>query len=107
MATRQLITVYKGRNSPTKITVKLNNAPLPFITSGVTKVGIVIAGEEYSTSDYINYDDEGVVTFTLGSIPNPPQGKVISRLIMYSPTYPLGKPLITEKTEFQLQFQFV
>ena len=107
MATRQLITVYKNRNSPSKVIVKLNNTPLPFLTNGTTKVGIVIAGTEYSSSEYINYDDEGEVIFTLGSIPNPPQGKVIGRLIMYSLAYPLGKPLLTEKTEFQLQFQFV
>jgi len=107
MADKQLIYVYKGRNSPARITVKLNGVPITFITNGVTKLGIVIAGVEYNTSEYINFDDDGEVTFTLGSVPNPPLGKVTGRLVMYTPEYPLGKPIITEKTDFRLQFQFV
>ena len=107
MTTTKLLYVYKGRNSPHKFTVNYESAPMPFISNGVTMIGVVIDGTEYNTSDYVNYNDVGLVTLTLGSIPTPPDLKSTIRLVMYSPEYPLGLPLITEKTDYQLQIEFI
>lgn len=107
MTTKQLIVVYKGRNSPSKMIVNLNGAPLDFVAIGVSVVGLVLDGVEYQSPEYLQYNSSGEVTFTLGSIPTPPEGKVTARLVIYSPDYPLGKPILTEKTDHKLQFEFV
>ena len=108
MTERKTITVYKGRNSPTDITVKLLGAAVNFVSTGTTKMGVVIDGVEYSSTDgFVSYEDEGKVIFTLGAVPTPPIRKTIGRLVMYSDQFPLGKPILSEKTDFQLLFEFV
>jgi hypothetical protein len=106
MIIREDIVVYKGRNSPRTITVSLHGSPIDF-ESVATKMGIVINGVEYSSEDgFIEYEDGGLVTFKLGTVPTPPTTKSLGRLILYTDEYLLGRPIITEKTDYQLLFEF-
>lgn len=108
MAQRKLITVYKGRNSPTTITVTLLGVNVNFLSTGVNKMSLVIDEIEYSSDKgFISYEDGGLVTFKLGEAESPPDEISVGRLIVYSDKYPLGKPILTEKTNFQLLFEFV
>jgi hypothetical protein len=108
MTERKTITVYKGRNSPVTITVTLLGVPVNFLSIGTNKVGVVIDGVEYSSTDnFIGFADGGKVTFTLGLAPTPPLRKSIGRLVMYTDEFPLGKPILSEKTNFQLLFEFI
>jgi hypothetical protein len=107
MADRKTITVYKGRNSPVTITVALQGVPVNFLSIGTSKMGVVIDGVEYSSEDgFIDYADGGKVVFTLGLAPSPPIRKSIGRLVIYTAEFPLGSPILTEKTDFQLLFEF-
>mgnify|MGYP000356724648 CR=1 FL=1 len=101
------IIVYKGRNSPVTIDLALNGVDYNLSTESVTKVAVVIGGVEYSSDDgYIEYVGASV-TFKLGTVPNPPARKLVARLVIYSATYPLGRPIISEKTDYRLAFEFV
>lgn len=108
MSNRVTISVYKGRNSPRTITVTLNGEPINFVSAGVTKLGVVLDGVEYfSTDNFLSYEDGGKVTFKLGGIGDPPRKSVTGLLMMYSSEYPLGKPILTEESDFQLDFTFI
>lgn len=104
---RTKVLVYKGRNHPTTIDVSKNGEDHSFSASGVTKLGVVIGGTEYSSDDgYIEFVGTAV-TFKLGSVPSPPRRKTIGRLIAYSAEFPNGYPVFTEKTDYQLEFEFL
>lgn len=108
MITRKKIIVYKSRNSPVEITVSLLGSPIAFVDAMTTKMGVVIEGVEYSSTDgFIDFDNNGKVIFKLGSTPTYPKKTAIGRLIMYTDEFPLGKPILTEKTDFQLVFEFI
>lgn len=106
---RLTIDVYKGRNSPTTITVFMNGSPIDFAALGATKVAVVIEGVEYGSDEgYVQYaQGGGKVTFTLGSVPNPPKRKSYGRLVYYSAANPKGRPIFTEETEYRLKFNFL
>lgn len=106
--TKQVVQVYVGRNYPTEVVVMQNSTPFDFIAAGVTKVGVLINGVEYfSTDGYITYDSTGKVTFKLGNAPNLTKGKFSSRLFYYNAENPQGRPIYTEKTPFRLMFEFL
>lgn len=104
---KKQIVVYKGRNNPVTIDLSLNGVDYNLSTENVSKVAVVIGGVEYSSDDgYIEYVGSSV-TFKLGTIPNPPAQKLTARLVIYSAAYPLGRPIISEKTDYRLVFEFV
>jgi len=108
MVTKKTIITYKGRNSPTTIAVSLFGSLVDFVDAETNKMGVVINGVEYSSTDgFVEFANGGEVTFKLGAVPNPPKKKLIGRLVMYTDDFPLGNPILTEKTDFQLVFEFV
>ncbi len=105
--TKHLVTVYKDRNSPVSFDVKLNGVDFDLTAEEVNKVSVLIGGVEYSSDDgYIEYLGTMFI-FKLGTIPNPPSRKLTGRLIIYSDKYPLGRPIISEKEEHRLLFEFI
>ncbi|MBO9492072.1 hypothetical protein J7384_17050 [Endozoicomonas sp. G2_1] len=108
MLVKKVLTIYLGRNSPRDITVKQDGVPVPFVSLGATSLAVELDGTEYSSNDgYVAFDNNGVVTLTLGSLTNISKGKRNARLIMYSDTYKRGKVLLSEKTEYRLVLDFV
>jgi hypothetical protein len=104
---KKTLKVALGRNDPKTLTVIQDGLPVDFIASGVTKLGILINGVEYfSTDGYMTYDANGVITFKLGSIPSMTKGKYPVRLFSYTAQTPLGQPIYTEKTDFRLAVEF-
>lgn len=108
MAERSTITVYTGRNSPEPVDIfKADGSPYNFVDLQTTKVGVEIAGQEYlSTDGYLSFSGN-TLTFMLGKVENPPKGKRLGRIIRYSSQYPDGRPIFSEKTEYQFMFEFV
>jgi len=101
------IDVFKGRNAPSKIEVSLKGVPMDFLNIPTTKMGVEIAGVEYSSTDgFISYANGGVIIFTLGAVPNPPKKTVIGRVIMYTADFPNGNPIINESTDYRVAFTF-
>lgn len=99
------VDVYPGRNYPRKVTVKVLGVPIPFVDDGVTAMSVVADGVEY-TAPYVTFNNVGEVMIALGLAPNLPEGKFVSRLIMYSPDFVAGKPLFSEKTSEKLFIDF-
>lgn len=100
-------TVYIGRNSPISISVLYDDEAMNFVDQGVVAMGVTIKGIEYTSDDgYIEFDNNGLVTFRLGDIPNPPRNPVIARLVMYRSDSDKGTPILTERTKYEIEFQF-
>lgn len=106
MITRKKITVYIGRNKPTTLDLKLNGATHDLLARNATDVGIVIDDVEYKASEEFMSFTGASVTFKLGSIPNPPKRAEIGSLIVYDANHPLGEPIFTDRTDYQLLFEF-
>lgn len=107
MATKRVLTIYKGRNSPQDIVVKQNGAAVAFTDLITSSVSVVIDGVEYSSNDgYATFTNDGTVTLTLGSLTDIASGKRTVRLVMYSPQYPNGRVLLSEKTDYRLVLDF-
>ena len=104
----QKIIVYLGRNSEVELPIFYQSSPMDFIALGITKVGIEINGVEYTSDDgYIDFSaNNGAIKIKLGAL-SVEKRKYTSRLIIYSPTYPKGKVIFSEKTDNQISVEFV
>ncbi|MBO9492217.1 hypothetical protein J7384_17785 [Endozoicomonas sp. G2_1] len=107
---RKKLDVYIGRNYPREITnLKLNGVIFDFSAQGITKVGIEFDGKEFTSDDdgnYISFSGASIF-LRLGGIPNLIPGKFSARIIVYSNNLPAGKPIITEKTSYRLDLNFI
>ncbi len=107
MTIKKTVVIYKGRNSPREIVVRQASLPVAFSDLNTEKVGIIIDGKEYlSTDGYATFRNDGILTLKLGSLTDIPSGKRTVRVVMYSPQYPKGRVLLSEKTEHRLVLDF-
>lgn len=108
MITVHELTVYLGHNNPQEKTIRDDSGNgLKFETLGTSKLSVFVGGVELSSNDgYLSFDDTGKVLFTLGSAIMP-KGTYAARLVMYTPQFPLGYPIFSEKTDTQLHIEFV
>jgi len=99
--------VYIGRDTPLEIPILYKGLAIDFVALGVTKASVIINSVEYdSVGGYVDYSS-GVLVLKLGGIITPPTGKVSTRIIIYSPNYPSGYVIFSEKTENRITLEFV
>lgn len=107
MIERKKIRVYVGRNKPYTLPLKLNGSDHDLTARNTSDVGVVIDGVEYKGSGGFMSFSGSSVTFKLGAIPTPPSKSKIGTLIIYDADHPLGEPIFTERSDYQLLFEFI